>query len=143
MGQFNIGKDVSLSIVGPTGALESMGLLREFDRSPETTTLKSLPINMAGVPQLRTTYQGWRGTFTYDRKDGNLDLLCNILEANFYAGNPDPHFQIAETIRNPDGSIDRFVYLDCSLALEGGGRWIQDQKVEQRLRFEAAQRVGG
>ena len=141
--QFNIGKDVTLSIISPSGALGTMGLLVEFDATPESATLTSLPINQNGIPVRRNTYQGWRGAFVYDRQNGNLDLLHNILESNFYAGNPDVIFQIDETIRNADGSTDHFIYRNCVISLENAGRYRQNDKVEQRFRWEASQRVGG
>lgn len=140
--QFNIGKDAVLSIVGPAGALTSLGLLREFDSEQLVTTLMSLPINMNGVPVRRNTYQGWRGHFLYDRQNGNADLLANILETNYYVGNPDFHFQISETVRNADGTTNHYTYLDCVLALRASGRYEAQSKVEQRFEFEASQRVG-
>lgn len=139
--QFNIGKDIVLSIVGPTGPLSTLGLLVEFEPRPRTTTLQSLPINRNGIPVHRNTYQGWEGTFIYDRQNGNLDILQNILESGFYAGVPDVFFQITEIVNNPDGSVDNYAYTDCILALETGGRWTQNDKVQQRFRFECSQRV--
>lgn len=141
--QFNIGKDVSLSIVGPAGALQSLGLLIEFNARQMVTTLQSLPINQGGIPVRRNTYQGWEGHFMFDRQGTPLDLLANLLEANFYSGNPDIHFQISETVRNPDGSTDHYTYLDCTLAMDDSGKYAQNAKVEQRVKFEAAQRVNG
>lgn len=141
--QFNVGKDAVLSIVSPTGALEEIGLLQEFEASPIGSILNSLPINKNGLPIHRTTYQGWDLSFTYDRQNGNADLLHNALEANFYAGNADICFQIAQTIRNPDGSVDRFVFLNVSLLMESAGNFVQDQKVQQRFTGKASQRVTG
>ena len=139
--QQNIGKDVTLSIVGPTGALQPLGLLEEFEARVDSTTVLSLPINNGGYPVRRATYQGWTGHFMYDRQNGNLDRLHNLLEANFYAGNPDIHFQIQETIRNPDGTSDTFSYLDCVIKLETSGRKVQKEAIKQRAMFEASQRV--
>ena len=139
--QFNVGKDIVLSIVGPTGPLQQLGLLEEFDAVPETNTLRSLPINNNGIPVFRTTYQGWKLTFTFARTDGIADILHNLLETNFFAGNPDIHFFITEQIRNPDGTTDTFTYLDVSMAMESAGKFQQDDKVQQRFRGSAAQRV--
>lgn len=139
--QFNIGKDISLSLVGPTGPLRQMGLLLEFAPRPEIETLKSSPINMNGIPQHRNVYGGWGGTFLYDRNSGDIDDLHNLLESSFFAGNPDTFFQITSVIKNPNGSVNSYAYLNCVLALEDAGTWGQDAKVQERFRFAASQRV--
>jgi hypothetical protein len=141
--QPNVGRDFTISILGPTGVLQPFGLLEEFEPRPRTTIVQSLPINNSGIPRHRDTHQGWEGTLTFARVDGVGDRLQSILENSFYAGNPAVLFQITESVRNPDGSTDVFTYMDVVLVMDTGGRRVQNDKVPMAFRFECSQRVVG
>jgi hypothetical protein len=131
-----------MSIVGPAGALTQLGLLTAFNMRPVARTIKTRPINNNGKVALRNVYEGWEGHLTYDRQNGNIDALHGILEQNYYAGNPDIEFQVSETVRNPDGSVNQFTYLGVHVHVEDPGQFSQDNAVQVRMAVSCVERIG-
>ena len=84
MNGFNVGRDISLNIIGYDGAIHSFGLSTHFDARMMTNkvTIKGLD----GVMRFLEIPDGWDGTFTYTKQDDLLDAYFAGLEANYYAG---------------------------------------------------------
>lgn len=137
---FNIGKEVSLDLIHPSVGVVNFGLLTSFNSRPLRNRLSSMPITNGGKSVFRNVFTGWEGSFEIDRSDSIVDALFQLLEDNFYAGNPETYFMITETIKNPDGSIDEYRFKNVVLEPEDAGTWKSEDKVAQKFGFVATQR---
>lgn len=140
---FNIGKEASLDLVHPRAGVIPIALLTSFNAKPMKTRLESKPITNGGRPVYRMTYQGWEGNFEYDRTDEVVDLVFQELETNYYSGLPETYFMITQTVRNPDGSIGDWRYVNCILEPNDPGTYKGEEKVTGSFGFVAQERTKG
>ena len=137
---FNIGKEVSLDLVHPTIGIIPLGLVTAFTARPLKSRLSSIPITDAGLAVYRNIFMGWEGSFDVDRSNSVMDALFQLLEDNYYGGQPETYFMLTETIRNPDTSVDEYRYINVVLEPEDHGNWRTEEKVTQRLSWVSARR---
>src|SRR5579863_7397924 len=98
---FSIGRDISLTIVTPTGNLATTGLT-SFTAKPMFTDIKSKRLD--GQTYFGEIPDGWSGTFRLDRLSPAVDTFFATLEANYYAGQNNPAGTIQEVIQEADGT---------------------------------------
>lgn len=143
-GVFNIGTDKSIVVIdNSTGLPISLGgRVTDIETTSKMTTITSLPIDNRGYAQHRYAYNGWTGTITVDRSNGDADALQALQEANYHAGGAQKYYTVTETIRNSaDGTVDVYQYNYCVISLPSSGAWRKDASVPLRLSFEAQERV--
>src|SRR5882672_8800541 len=80
---FTVGKDVSIVIQTPTGALTIPGLT-DFTADQVSTDLKSKPLD--GEPIFGYIPDGWKLSFKWDRTSPVVDNYFAQLEAAYFAG---------------------------------------------------------
>lgn len=137
---FNVGKETNLEVVHPTLGPIPLGLVQSFESRPVTQMLKSIPITNGGKSISRVVYTGWEGNFEMDRANGVLDTLFAVLEETYYGGGPETYFLLSEIIRNPDGTIEEYRYINVVVQPETHGQWKAEDKVTQRFNFAATLR---
>lgn len=145
-GTFNLGTDKTVQIIdNDTGAPINLGgRLITFKSDPKVTTVTSNPIDNFGYSQHRYAYDGWTGTITIDRAQGDFDALQALMEQNYHQQGEQKYFTIIETTFNAnDGSTDVYQYIYCVLNMTTAGEWKKDSVVAITLSFEAQQRVQG
>lgn len=145
-GTFNLGTDLSVSVIdNDTNAPISLaGRLVSFKADPHTAWVKSLPIDNQGLPQHRTTPQGWSISMSIDRAQGDLDSLQALMESNFFTQGKQKYFTVGQNTRNQNNSqVDSYNFLYCAGSLETSGDYKNADKVVVTLKFEAQQRVPG
>lgn len=137
---FNIGKDASLDLVHPKYGIIGLGLVTSFESNPMTTRLESKPITGGGLNYFRNVFGGWEGSFDIDRSNDIVDALVDILESNYYAGNPETYFQLTQTINNPDGGIVEYMFKNLVVIPQSAGTWAGEAKVTEKLSWVCSRR---
>jgi hypothetical protein len=135
---FTVGKDVSIVIQTPTGALTIPGLT-DFSADPVFTDLKSKPLN--GIPIFGYIPDGWKLSFKWDRTSPVVDQYFAQLEATYFAGGNQLGGTVYETITEADGSLTQWRYVGAVFKLDKAGDFSGDKKVEQSFSGMASAKV--
>jgi|HubBroStandDraft_6_1064221.scaffolds.fasta_scaffold533481_2 hypothetical protein len=145
-GTYNLGTDISITVLdNDTNAPISLaGRLVSFKADPKIAEVISTPIDNSGYVQHRTVPQGWTGTITIDRAQGDLDSLQALMESNFYATGAQKYFTIGQSTRNQNNKqVDSYNFLFCTMNMETSGEYKAADKVVVTLKFSAQQRIPG
>jgi hypothetical protein len=140
---FNVGTDKTIVVTNlSTGANVLLGgRVTEIQSASKDQLITSQPIDNGGRVDHRVLPEGWSGTLTVDRANGDADNLKAMLDAAFYAGQGQVFFSILETITNQsDGTTNQFQYTNVVLHEFDGGAWRKD-KVPTKIQFAAQERL--
>lgn len=121
MAKFNIGRDLTLTISVNGSVVNELGLLTETSFKADWSMKKVTPTNKGGITVARSIFGGYDVECHITRQDSTADDFFSMLEANWIAGGQDPDVTLLETVRNPDGSVDQYNYIDGTIAPEGDG----------------------
>lgn len=135
MAQQNVGRDLAVSFTAGGQTIAQFGLHTDTHIKPMWTETRSKPTNNGGIPEARTIYGGYEVDLTFDRVDGTGDAIMQFLEDNYIAGNPDIIVTLQVTIRNANGTVDQFLYLDGIMYPTDGGHFKQTDNVPQTFKF--------
>lgn len=139
---FNLGQEVSLDLIGPNGQIIDLGGLVEFHAEPMNNVVRSKQLTRGGKISRRVTYDGWKGSFKFDRNSEALDLIQNLAEQNYFAGTQDVLFQITQTLPTPKtGEVVQYLYRQAVVFMKDAGSFKADDKVMQTMEFEAEDRI--
>jgi hypothetical protein len=111
-GKFNIGRDLSFTVVLNGSVIKQFGLHTDTHFRPQWTEAKVRPTNNGGVYVVRPIFGGHEVELTYARVNGAGDNIAQFLEDTFKSGNPDVSVTCTETVRNDDGTQDQFNYIN-------------------------------
>ena len=136
-GGFSIGKDISLSIITPSGPL-TIGLITGFQSKQDVTKKKIKGLD--GLNRPVRFFEGWSGSFDLDRQDSTVDAYFAQLEANYFGGLNENTVTITETITEANGSVTQWRYTGVLLELADAGAWKGDDTVKQKINFDAQRR---
>jgi hypothetical protein len=135
---FNTGKDLSFTLVGPSGNITLSGVT-QYTTKPMFKNLDHKGID--GTPQFASIPDGWEITIKLDRADNTLDVLFATLEASYFAGTNIANGTVSENITEVSGSVSQFQYTGASFVLDEAGDYKGDSFVPQSLRIRAARRT--
>lgn len=143
---FNIGRDMSFSIVVNGQAFNFLGLVTDYNRKALSHLHEVIPANNDGIPVRRVTFSGYEYEMHLTRQDATVDLLVDALEQNYFQGSAPPVVSATETIRNPNQSVDQWqltggTILPESLGSFKGADPVND--VSLRVVFSQRNYVGG
>ena len=138
LGIFSTGRDVTLTIVTPTGPL-NLNLITGFHATPDTGEVKVKGLD--GITRHAMFPDGWRGGFDVERADSTLDVYFGQLESQYYAGQATAYSTITETISEPNGSVTQWRYINVLLRLDDAGSYMGDQTVKQKMSFVSSRRI--
>jgi hypothetical protein len=136
---FNVGRDLTLQIVGFDGSIEEFSLQTAYDSKQETHNIKIM--GMDGTVRFLDLPAGWKGTCTYNRQDSVLDRYFARMESTYYSGINVQAATITETITEVDGSLSQFRYTGVVFKLDDAGSWQGDKEVTQKMSWSASRRV--
>jgi hypothetical protein len=136
--QFNIGKDVTLDVIGPNGPLR-FNIITGFECKPSYKSVDSKGLD--GLDRFDDFPAGWSGSFSIDRSDSTVDDFFAQKEANFYAGNSSTPCTITETITEINGSVSQYRYTGVALTYQNAGSKSADNKIMLTVGFRAARRI--
>lgn len=136
---FNVGRDMTLQIVGYDGTIQNFTLQTSFDTKQETHSIKIM--GMDGTVRFLELPAGWSGSFGFDRQSDNLDNYFSQLESAYYSGLNVQAATLTETIVEVDGSTSQFRYTGTVFKLDDAGSWQGDKQVGQKISFSASRRL--
>ena len=138
-GTFNIGRNASLSII-VNGAPVNPDSIVGFNHKQKAQIITSRPLN--SQQQHMKDIQGWEGTITMDRANSVWDVFFSAEEAAYWAGASQPNVTILYSILDPStGNTNQFRFDNVVLMYEDGGDIKAEDKVTQKVKFDASQRV--
>lgn len=136
---FNVGRDMTLQIVGYDGTIQNFTLQTSFDSKQETHSIKIT--GMDGTVRFLELPAGWNGSFGYDRQNRQLDDYFANQETEYYSGLNVQAATITETISEVDGSTSQYRYTGVVFKLDDAGSWQGDKQVTQKMSFSASRRL--
>ena len=134
-GKFNLGRDLSIQLSVANQVIQQFGFHTDTHFRPQWTEAKVRPTNNGGVYVVRPIFGGYEVEVQFARVNGIADNLAQYLEDNFKAGLPDPDVSMQETVRNDDGSVDQFIYINGSISPTDGGSFKGVDEVSQTIKF--------
>lgn len=135
---YSIGKDISYTVVTPTGTLTLNGKT-DYSIKPMYTDLKHKGLD--GYTVHGVIPDGWQIDMKFDRFDANVDNYFAQLEADYFAGVTQQAGTIYETIQEKDGSITSFRYTNVVLKYDGAGDWKGDSLLPISITAMASRRI--
>lgn len=136
---FSVGRDVSLDIIDTSGNPLDFGLMTSFKHKKDQVDVKVKPIG-GGTIHI-TIPDGYSGSFTYERRNGNADDYFCRMDDNYYAGRDQPTITFTETVQEPDGSISQYRYIGVVLSYQDAGEWKGDATVKQVINWFASKKI--
>ena len=137
-GQYNIGRDVTLTIIGPSGVIV-LDTITNWKRKQDDSIQRVVPIN-GDVDHLQFFY-GWSGSFDLERAGPQLDLYFALKESNYFTGIRDKNVFIRELIDEPDDSVSTFKFTKVKLSYADAGDFAGDKSVKQSVNFVSSRRI--
>lgn len=135
MGKFNIGRDLAISVSVNGSVIAQFGLTTDTSFKPSWTEAKVRPTNNGGLWVVRPIFGGYDVEVTYARVDGTGDDLAQFLQDTFINGDSDPSVSLLETVRNDDGSIDQYNYINGTIYPTDGGSFKGVDEVNQAFKM--------
>jgi hypothetical protein len=136
-GIYTIGRDVTLTIIGPNGPIV-LDTITNWKRKQKDSIQQIVPIN-GSVDHLQFFY-GWEGSFDLERAGPQLDQYFALLESNYFSGIQTKNVFIKELIDEPDGSLSGFKYPRVKLSYTDAGDFAGDKSVKQSVNFVSGPR---
>jgi hypothetical protein len=141
MGKQNIGRDLSVSITLNGSVIQQIDLYSDTHIRPLWTERKVIPTNNGGVTVARPVFNGWDVDLTYFRQEGIPDTLGQYCQDNYFAGNPDILVTMQQTVRNDDGSVDVFQYINGIIYQTDAGSYKGNEDVSGTYKMFFPQRL--
>ncbi len=139
VGQFNVGRDVTLTLVRPGGQILRPTNLTDFTFKQITVDVKSRPLTASVLHAYLP--DGWEGGCTYDRSDSVLDDYISSQEVKFYSNLGLEQIFITQTVREISGAISQYRFDKVAVKLDDGGTWKADATVSVKLGWMASTRT--
>ena len=135
---FSVGRDISYSVVTPSGTLTLNGKTG-YSIKPMFTDINHK--GLGGLNVHGVIPDGWQIEMQFDRTDPNVDNYFAQLEANYFAGINQQGGTIFENIVEKDGSITSFRYTDVILKYDNAGNWKGDSLIPISVSAMASRRI--
>lgn len=135
---FSIGKDLSYSVVTPSGTLTLNGKTG-YSIKPMFTDINHK--GMDGVNVHGFIPDGWQIEMQFDRTDPNVDNYFAQVEADYFNGINLPGGTIFENIVEKDRSITSFRYTNVTLKFDNAGNWKGDALIPISVTAMASRRI--
>lgn len=139
MNNFNVGRDVTLNLVGFDGVIKDFTLLTHFDSKQQANHIQVKGID--GVVRHLMIPDGWDGSLDYERQDDSIDSYFASLEQSYYDGQNIAAATITETIVQPNGSIVQYRFTGVMFKLDDAGGYTGDQTVKMKISWVASRRL--
>lgn len=137
--KFTLGANATLHITDENGDVNLGLAIRDF-QSKADNEVKKIPLMNGRTPSLEFK-QGYSGSFTIVRQGPELDKYFAAQEARYYNGIFTSNITITQTIKEPDGSITQFQFVNVVLNFEDAGTYQNNSEVDQKVSFMAERRL--
>jgi hypothetical protein len=135
-GIFTIGPQCSLTILDAVTNQEmDWGLATQINFDSKPVNLR-VPVSLMRGTKIDLIFDhGRSGSITIQRTNSNLDVYWSVLEAQVRAGVPRPVFNIIQNVKESNGSITQFKYVQCQITYDESGNYANEQGVVQVINF--------
>lgn len=137
----NLGRDLTVSIGFNGQTMQQFDLHTDTHITPMYTERKVTPTNNGGVTVARAVFNGWEVALTYMRTDGIPDTVAQFLQDTYFGGGPDVDVTMQQTVRNDDGSVDVFSYLNGIIYPTDSGSYKGNEDVTGTFKLFFPQRL--
>lgn len=134
---YSIGKDITYSVVTPSGVLSLNGKT-DYSIKPMFTDIKHKGLD--GITSHGVIPDGWQIDMKFDRTDPNVDIYFAQREADYFSGVNQQGGTIFESIIEKDGSITSFRYTNVILKYDSAGDWKGDSLIPISVSAMASRR---
>ena len=137
---FNIGQDAQITITADNGQAfpaEQLGHLMEFEADWDDTEIKVVPITHGGKPLYDVIPHGITGRMSFTRMNGALSAVFADLMNDFYDNGLRHKFKISVRVLNRDGTVDTYLFDECSISKAKFGNFRADKEVDQSFSFRS------
>lgn len=132
------GIDNTLTFTDVNGNLQ-VANIQNFTWKQDTNIPKK--VQMDGVTRHPKFFQGSSGNFSVFRTNAVMEIYFSQSEAAYLLGGDQIPVTITQTIRNADGTINQFQFVNGVLDLTDGGTFSGDDVATQSISFMASQRI--
>lgn len=84
---------------------------------------------------------GWSGSFEIARQSQFFDKYWANQESRYYNGLFSANTTIMQTVKEPDGSLSQWQFVNVTLMYDDAGAWEHGHEVRQRISFFAERRL--
>lgn len=138
-GVLNIGKDVVLDVIGPSGQTIAINITTSFTAKQDAKMLDSKGLD--GINRVAAIPDTWSGDFTVDRSGTGVDDLFAAIEAQYFNTGVLNNYRITQTIQEAGGAISQYRFDGVALSLADAGDWKGDAFVKQKISWKASKRL--
>jgi hypothetical protein len=135
---FNIGRDTTLTLIGPFGLVTLVNVV-DFQEQQETTQVGDTLLN--GDRLNAELPAGWSGSFMVDRGSNDLDVLFGQIEAAWYNNGTVSSSTLYKRVVEVNGSTSNWQYVNVALKLTNGGNAKGDAITQQSVSWRAGRRL--
>lgn len=124
----SVGTDVAISLYDPDADdFTRIPGITDFSATPMTTPLESH--GLEGDDRFAVIYRGWNISFNYDRRNGLMDRYFADREARYRSGAPMRGITITQTIREVNGGVSQYRFVNVELQQDNLGTFNREDKV--------------
>jgi hypothetical protein len=134
---FNIGRDVQLVVIGPTGRID-LTHVTGFQSQQRTQSVRVDRLD--GTHMGTELPKGWEGSFELERGDSAVEDLIATTEQQYYNGNTISPGSMYQYVNETDGSTSTYQFDNVVFKLSNAGTWQGDSSVKQKLEFFAVRK---
>ena len=138
-GVFNVGRDLTMVLVGQFGRVDVPNLTA-FNSRQETASIRSDRLD--GIQLLAELPKGWSGTIDGDRGNRVIDDFFASTEAAWITSCIYNVSVMYVYLLEPGGALSTWIYDNVALRLDDAGNYRGDAVVTQRIMWRANRRRG-
>lgn len=133
--KFNTGRDLTVTFTLNGIVIKAFGLHKSTRITPEYTIESETPSNLGGITIKKPIPMGINVEVDVTRQNGMLDDLFQFLQDNYFAGNPDIAVSMMMTVKNDDGTVNQYNFVDGIVWIDQRGEYPGVSKVSQQIKF--------
>lgn len=137
--KYSLGVNNTLRITDDNGNVAISESLLNFASKPDDEFTHVNHMNgRRGTIQYKN---GWSGSFEIARQGADFDNYWANQESRYYNGLFSANTSIMQTVKEPDGSITQWQFINVTLMYDDAGTWEHGHEVRQRVSFFAERRL--
>jgi hypothetical protein len=142
IGDFTTGLQRSIVVIDNVTQLsvDFGGDILDLTADEVTKEIQIDPISTQGYSKYKTTWDGWKGSISVARNNGNGDLFEAAQELLYHTGGSQHQFTIEETTYNTDGSVTTMQYTGATFTMPSAGNAKKDAAIEYKFEVRAQAR---
>lgn len=133
--KFNTGRDLTATVTMNGIVIKQFGLHRSTRIVPEYTIEAETPSNLGGITIKKAIPMGYNVEIDLTRQNSVPDDVLQYIQDNYFAGNPDVPVTLLETVKNDDGTVNIYNYVDGIIWVDNAGEYPGVSKVSMAVKM--------